>query len=83
MGAKVEVPTLDGSAVLKIPPSTSSGQKLRLKGKGLINPKTNSKGDMIVEIKIVPPPTKDIEVRRLLKIIEEKAPYNPRKDLEQ
>jgi len=83
MGAKVEVPTLDGSTVLKIPPSTSSGQKLRLKGKGLINPKTKSKGDMMVEIKIVPPPTKDIEVRKLLKQIEEKAPYNPRKDLEQ
>ena len=83
MGGKIEVPTLDGTTMLKIPPSTTSGQKLRLKGKGLINPKTKSKGDMMVEIKIVPPPTKDIEVRKLLKKIEEKAPYNPRKDLGQ
>jgi molecular chaperone DnaJ len=83
MGTKIEVPTLDGSTMLKIPPSTSSGQKMRLKGKGLTNPKTKSRGDMMIEIKIVPPPTKDIEVRRLLKEIEEKAPYNPRKELEQ
>jgi len=82
LGAKVEVPTLDGSTLLKIPPGTSSAQKLRLRGKGLVNPKTRSKGDMIIEIKIVPPPTTDIEVRRLLKKIEQKAPYNPRKTLE-
>lgn len=81
MGAKVEVPTLDGSALLKVPPSTSSGQKLRLKGKGIENPKTRNRGDMVVEIKIVPPPTTDIEVRRLLKKIEKKAPYDPRKGL--
>lgn len=82
LGAKVEVPTLDGSTLLKIPPGTSSAQKLRLRGKGIMNPKTRSKGDMIIEIKIVPPPTTDIEVRRLLKKIEKKAPYNPRKTLE-
>jgi molecular chaperone DnaJ len=78
LGGKVEVPTMDGTALLKIPPGTASGQKLRLKGKGVINPKTKSKGDMIVEIKIVPPPTTDLEIRRLLKKIDKKAPYNPR-----
>ncbi|MCP5105283.1 MAG: molecular chaperone DnaJ [bacterium] len=83
MGAKVEVPTLDGKTILKIPPATSSGQKMRLRGKGIINPKTKVKGDMVIDIKIVPPPTTDLEVRRLLKKIEKKAPYNPRKDLEQ
>jgi molecular chaperone DnaJ len=81
LGDKVEVPTLDGTALLKIPPGTSSGQKMRLKGKGIINPKTKNKGDMIVEIKIIPPPTTDIEVRRMLKKIEKIAPYNPREAL--
>jgi molecular chaperone DnaJ len=81
LGAKVEVPTLDGSTLLKIPPGTTSGQKLRLKAKGVANPKARGKGDMIIEIKIVPPPTKDLEVRRLLQKIEKKAPYNPRKDM--
>ena len=82
LGAKIEVPTLDGTTLLKIPPSTRSGQKLRLRNMGVINPKTKSKGDMLFLIKIVPPSTKDIEVRELLKKIEEKSPYNPREELE-
>jgi molecular chaperone DnaJ len=81
LGAKIEVPTLEGNTLLKIPPGTSSGQKLRLKGKGVVNPKSKTKGDMMIEIKIVPPPTTDIEVRRMLQKIEKKAPYNPRLDM--
>lgn len=81
MGAKVEVPTLDGQALLKIPPETPSGQKLRLKGKGIVNPKTGETGDMIIEIRIVPPSIKDLKVRELLKEIERISPYQPRKDL--
>jgi len=82
LGSKIEVPTIEGKTLLKIPPSTNSGQKLRLKNKGVSNPKTGSKGDLFILIKIVPPPTKDIEVREMLKKIEEKAPYNPRKEIE-
>ena len=82
LGSKVEVPTLNGKSLLKIPPSTNSGQKFRLKNKGILHAKTKQRGDMIVEIKIVPPPVKDIEVRELLKKIEEKAPYDPREDVE-
>lgn len=81
LGAKVKVPTLEDETVLRIPPSIDSGRKLRLKGKGIINPKTKSRGDMIVEIKIVPPSTKDLEVRELLKKIETIAPYDPREGL--
>jgi molecular chaperone DnaJ len=80
LGAKIEIPTLAGSSLFKIPPGTLSGQKLRLKGKGIINPKTRCDGDLYVEIKIVPPSTKDIKVRELLKEIEKIAPYNPRED---
>lgn len=82
LGAKVEVPTLDGKSLLKIPPGTPSGRKLRLKQKGIINPKTKSKGDMIIDIKITPPPTKDLEVRELLKKMSRIAPYNPREELD-
>jgi molecular chaperone DnaJ len=64
-----------------VPPAVQSGSKLRLKGKGIYNPKTRSKGDMIVEVKIVPPPTKDLKVRELLRQIEEVAPYHPREKL--
>ena len=82
LGAKIEIPTIEGNTLLKIPPSTNSGQKLRLKNRGVPNPKTKTKGDLFIAIKIVPPPTKDIEVREMLKKIEEKSPYNPREALE-
>jgi len=82
LGAKIEIPTIEGKTLLKIPPSTNSGQKLRLKNRGVPNPKTKSKGDLFISIKIISPPTKDIEVREMLKKIEEKSPYNPREELE-
>lgn len=56
LGAKVEVPTLDeGPVTVTIPPGTSSGSKLRLKEKGILNPKTNERGNILVVIKIVAP----------------------------
>ena len=80
LGAKIEIPTLNGSSLFKVPPGTFSGQKLRLKGKGIVNSRTRSEGDLYVEIKIVPPPTTDLKVRELLKEIERTAPYDPRED---
>ncbi len=81
LGAKIEIPTLDGSSLFKVPPGTASGQKLRLKGKGIVHPKTRENGDLYVEIRIVPPSTKDLKVRELLKEIEKVAPYDPREEL--
>lgn len=81
LGAKIEIPTLEGSALFKVPPGTACGQRLRLKGKGIVNPKTRENGDLYVEIRIVPPSTKDLKVRELLKEIERVAPYDPREEL--
>jgi len=81
LGAKVPVPTLNGTTLLKIPPGIQSGRRLRLKGKGIQSPRGHARGDMLVEIQIAPPPTKDIEVRRLLNQLEEMAAYNPREGL--
>lgn len=54
LGTKVEVPTLsEGAVVVKIPPGTSSGMKLRLRGKGVIDPQTKVVGDQFVVVKIV------------------------------
>ena len=51
LGAKIEVPTIDGRALLKIPPGTQSGQKLRLREKGVPSAtKEGTRGDEIVEI---------------------------------
>lgn len=56
LGAKVDVPTLsDGTVVLSVPPGTSSGMKLRLRGKGALDPQTRQTGDQFVVVKIVVP----------------------------
>ncbi len=56
LGAKVEVPTLDGEkVVVTIPPGTSSGMKLRLRGKGIANKAGGTSGDQYVVVKIVVP----------------------------
>ena len=54
LGAKVNVPTPKGEVTLSIPPGTSSGQKLRVKGHG-VSGKAGADGDLLVEIMIVAP----------------------------
>ncbi|MBX7147539.1 J domain-containing protein [bacterium] len=54
-GAKIKVPTLDSAVSLTIPPSSQSGQKLRLKGKGMTNMKTKVTGDLYVILQITVP----------------------------
>jgi molecular chaperone DnaJ len=77
LGAKVTVPTIDGSTVVTIPPGTQSNQKLRLKGKGITH-KEGVKGDQIVTIKIVVPKHMDEKSKQLLREFERLNPYNPR-----
>ena len=82
LGAKVDVPTLnDGQVSLTIPPGTSSGMKLRLKGKGVPDRQTGHRGDQYVVIKIVVPKKIDSEAEAALRTFDELAPLNPRKGL--
>jgi molecular chaperone DnaJ len=81
LGAKVEVPTIDGRSVVRIPPSTSSGRTLRLREKGVPNPRTGARGDEYVEIEIIVPEPTDERVRNLMKELELVAPADPRKAL--
>lgn len=62
LGAKVEVPTVDGRVQLSIPKGTSSGRVFRLKGKGVRNAATNSTGDQLVSVRIVLPEVIDEEL---------------------
>lgn len=79
LGGKVEVPTIDGSARMTIPPGTSSGQRFRLKGKGApILDKKGRTGDQYAVIQIVPPKDMDSETKRLFEDLAKKSPYNPR-----
>lgn len=65
LGTVVEVPTLTGKANVKIPPGTSSGSKLRLKGKGAAGSDGNS-GDHYVTVQIDVPKVVDEKARKLL-----------------
>lgn len=55
LGGKVKVPTLDGDVTMTLPPGTDSGKKFRLKGKGIMNQRTGTRGDEFVIIKIIVP----------------------------
>ena len=82
LGAKVEVPTLsEGTVVVTVPPGTSSGTRLRLRGKGVRDPKTGVRGDQYVILKIVVPKNLSERAKSLLKELAEAAPMNPRKGL--
>ena len=82
LGTKVEVPTLaEGPMVVTIPPGTSSGAKLRLRGKGVPDSKTRARGDLYVIIKLVLPPKLDAATHALFEQIAAAAPYHPRANL--
>jgi molecular chaperone DnaJ len=80
LGAKIEVPTVEGKAQLKIPTGTESGQKFRLRERGfpsLRNP--NLRGDQFVEVKITLPRIVSEETKEVLRQYEKLNPDNPRK----
>ncbi|HZR58291.1 MAG TPA: J domain-containing protein [Terriglobales bacterium] len=82
LGAKVEVPTIDGRAVLKIPPGTQSGQKLRLREKGVPSAtREGVRGDEIVEIKVTAPMPRDERSKEILRELAKLNPEDPREEL--
>jgi molecular chaperone DnaJ len=82
LGAKIEVPTIDGRAMLKIPQGTQSGQKLRLREKGVPSAtKDGVRGDEIVEVKITVPMPRDEKTKELLREIAKLNPEDPRAEL--
>jgi molecular chaperone DnaJ len=81
LGAKIEVPTIDGRSLVRIPPGTNSGKTLRLKEKGVPSVRNGARGDQYVEIQVVVPPPTDERVRNLMKELESVAPGDPRHDL--
>src|SRR5581483_2319486 len=82
LGSKVEVPTIDGRAQLKIPPGTQSGQKLRLREKGVPSAtKDGVRGDEIVEVKITVPMPRDEKTKELLRELAKLNPEDPRAEL--
>ena len=66
LGCKKEVPTLHGNVTLTIPAGSESGEKHRIKGKGINNEATRKKGDMYIVLKIVTPKKLSKEQKKLL-----------------
>lgn len=80
LGTKIEVPTVEGKAQLKIPPGTESGQKFRLRERGFPSLRNPSlRGDQFVEVKISMPRIISEETKELLRQFEKLNPENPRK----
>jgi len=80
-GAKIEVPTLDGRATLTVPPGTDSGQKLRLRGKGIAAPGGGVLGDLYVVVQIRVPKQLDADALEKLDALAGAGPEDPRKEL--
>jgi molecular chaperone DnaJ len=79
LGAKIEVPTVEGKAQLRVPPGTQSGQKFRLRGRGapsLRDP--NARGDQFVEVQVVLPKVLSEETKELLRHYAQMNSENPR-----
>jgi molecular chaperone DnaJ len=82
LGAKVEVPTIDGRSVLRIPMGTNSGQKFRLREKGAPSARhPGRRGDQYVEVQVVVPRPVDQRVRELLGELARVAPEDPRQGI--
>jgi molecular chaperone DnaJ len=82
LGAKIDVPTIDGRAQLRIPPGTQSGQKLRMREKGVKSAtREGMVGDQIVEVKIAVPQVRDERSKEILRELAGLNPDDPRADL--
>jgi molecular chaperone DnaJ len=82
LGAKVEVPTIDGRALLRIPPGTQCGQKLRLREKGVPSAvNEGQRGDEIVEVDTTTPKVADERSKEILRELAKLNPEDPRAEL--
>ena len=81
LGARVDVPTLNGPKTLTIPPGTSCGQRLRLRGQGVPASGGKPEGDLYVTLKILVPKHIDEESRELIRQFAERNPTRAREGL--
>jgi len=82
LGAKVDVPTIDGRAQLKIPPGTQSGQKLRMRERGVESAqRPGQRGDQIVTVEVAIPLLQDERSREIMRELGKLNPQDPRAQL--
>jgi DnaJ-class molecular chaperone len=81
LGAKVRTPTLSGEVEIAIPPGTSSGRVLRLRGKGLPASGEAPAGDLLATLRIAMPAHEDADLAALMRRWRDEKPYDPRAGL--
>lgn len=81
LGGKVEVPTISGRVSVKVPKGASSGQTLRLRGKGIRRSTGHGHGDQLVKLRIVLPPSIDSELESFLEGWRKRHGYDPRAEM--
>lgn len=78
LGGQVEVLTIDGAVTMTVPKGSNAGSTLRLRGKGIVDPRSGQRGDQYVHLKIVLPKTGDPALEEALRGWQADHPYNPR-----
>ncbi|MCY4378842.1 MAG: DnaJ domain-containing protein, partial [Candidatus Dadabacteria bacterium] len=78
LGTLIDVPTIESPVKLTIPPGVGSGTRMRLREKGVKNPKTGKRGDQFVVVQIAMPKESNEHMKKLMDEIKEKYPYDPR-----
>ena len=78
LGAKIEVPTVDGKTTMVLPAGTQNSRQFRLRGKGVPHLKDSGRGDQYVTVKVVLPETLDTRSQELVEEFDQRNPLQPR-----
>ena len=81
LGARIEIPTPDGPARVRVVPGTQSGQRLRLRGRGAVSPRDGHRGDLIIEMRLTLPRVLDERSKDLIRQFGQINNENVRSDL--
>ena len=81
LGAKIEVPTIDGPVSMTVPKGANTGTTLRLRGRGIVDQKSRQRGDQYVRLQVVLPKEPDPELEEFVRQWSEDHAYDPRADL--
>jgi DnaJ-class molecular chaperone len=82
LGGRIQVPTIDGPVSMTVPKASNTGATLRLRGKGIVEPRGSQRGDQYVHLKVVLPKAPDAELEKLVEQWAKSHPYDPRADME-
>ena len=81
LGGRVEVPTLTGNVVVRLPPGVQPGTRLRLAGRGVPSIRGGGRGDLFLDVRIHIPEIRDDRSRDLVRELEQRYPESPRESL--